>query len=289
MVAAEDRFDRQVRAFGRDGQASIEAQHVGIVGLGGLGSHVAQALAYLGVRQYTLVDPDRVSETNLNRLIGATPADAQAAVHKVAVLARLISAVRPEAGVTSIRRDLRTHEALDALATCDAVFGTIDNDAARLILTELTAAYEIPLIDSAAELWRDTQGVLQFGGRVFVAIPGQRCLVCSRELDPEEAKILLESDETRRVRDAHGYGLGLTEPAPAVVSVNGVIAHAAVTEFLCMVTGLRAALPYLHYLGRDGKMKPRALATEPGDCVICSTVRGTRERAGLDRYALPGS
>ena len=36
-----------------------------------------------------------------------------------------------------------------------------------------------------------------------------------------------------------GYGLGPAAPSPAVVTLNGVVANAAVAEFLCMVTGLR--------------------------------------------------
>ena len=54
-----DRWARQVLAFGESGQRKIAAVHAGIVGLGGIGSQVAQALGYLGVRRYTLVDDDR--------------------------------------------------------------------------------------------------------------------------------------------------------------------------------------------------------------------------------------
>ena len=54
-----ERYDRQVRLFGVDGQHSIASSSVGIVGLGGLGSHVAQQLAHLGVVSYILVDSDQ--------------------------------------------------------------------------------------------------------------------------------------------------------------------------------------------------------------------------------------
>lgn len=43
----ENRFSRQVLAFGERGQQAIEAQRAGIVGLGGIGAQVAQALAYI--------------------------------------------------------------------------------------------------------------------------------------------------------------------------------------------------------------------------------------------------
>jgi len=48
---------------------------VGVIGLGGGGSHIAQQLAHLGVSNFVLVDPDHVEETNLNRLVGATKKD----------------------------------------------------------------------------------------------------------------------------------------------------------------------------------------------------------------------
>jgi molybdopterin-synthase adenylyltransferase len=61
------RFDRQVRAFGAEGQLAISSLRVGVVGLGGTGSVVVQQLARLGVQEYVLIDPDAVEATNLNR------------------------------------------------------------------------------------------------------------------------------------------------------------------------------------------------------------------------------
>src|ERR1035441_5451700 len=68
-----NRNARQILAFGQVGQDLIEAQSVAIVGLGGLGAHVAQGLAYLGVKKYILIDDDVLTETNLNRTPGAFP------------------------------------------------------------------------------------------------------------------------------------------------------------------------------------------------------------------------
>src|SRR5438132_32011 len=66
------RFDRQVRAPGPTGQARLRALRVAIVGLGGTGSQVVQQLAHLGVRSFVLIEDDRVEESNLPRLAGAT-------------------------------------------------------------------------------------------------------------------------------------------------------------------------------------------------------------------------
>ena len=64
-------FDRQVRAFGADGQLKLQRLRVAIVGLGGTGSLIAQQLVHLGVRDFILVDPDVIESTNLNRVANA--------------------------------------------------------------------------------------------------------------------------------------------------------------------------------------------------------------------------
>jgi hypothetical protein len=59
-----EQFDRQVRAFGEDGQRAIQALRVAIIGLGGTGSVIAQQLAHLGVCRFLLIDPDTLDKTN---------------------------------------------------------------------------------------------------------------------------------------------------------------------------------------------------------------------------------
>ena len=147
-----ERYSRQILAFGEEGQKQIEATHVGIVGLGGLGSQVALALAYLGVGSFALVDDDRVDESNLNRTVTTFPGDAEAKTFKVIVAERQIKQIRPEAQVQVVPQNLRTREALEVLTGCPVIFGCVDGDGPRLILTELAAAYGVTLIDSATEI-----------------------------------------------------------------------------------------------------------------------------------------
>src|SRR2546430_15524248 len=61
-------FDRQVRVFDSQSTADLGYLRVGVVGCGGTGSAVASLLARIGVRRIAFLDPDRVDETNLNRL-----------------------------------------------------------------------------------------------------------------------------------------------------------------------------------------------------------------------------
>jgi tRNA threonylcarbamoyladenosine dehydratase len=67
----ERRFGGLRRLYGVEGAQRIFDAHVVVVGIGGVGSWAAEALARSGVRRLTLVDLDHVSESNVNRQIHA--------------------------------------------------------------------------------------------------------------------------------------------------------------------------------------------------------------------------
>jgi molybdopterin-synthase adenylyltransferase len=71
----ESTFDRQIPWFTDQGQRRLRCIRVGILGAGGTGSHVAQQLAYLGVRDFVVVDGDVADDTSMNRLVTAAAAD----------------------------------------------------------------------------------------------------------------------------------------------------------------------------------------------------------------------
>jgi hypothetical protein len=279
------RFARQILMFGEEGQTQIESQTVGIVGLGGLGSQVAQALAYLGVQRFGLVDDDRIDDTNLNRVPGAFPDDIGRL--KTEVAHEHILKIAPRADVTAIPQNLRTREAMEFLLHCSAIFGCVDHDGPRLVLTDLAAAYEIPLIDTATEIFpQSDERPFDFGGRVIIARPGDYCLFCADQIDGELAKEELETPQVQELRRKHGYGLGSDVPAPAVVSLNGVVTNLAVTEFLVMTTGIREPARQLTYKGMRGVVTTSTDPRKP-DCFTCGYLRGQKENANIWRYLLP--
>ena len=67
----ERRFASLARLYGAQGATKIRAAHVVIVGVGGVGSWAAEALARSDVRRLTLIDLDHISESNINRQIHA--------------------------------------------------------------------------------------------------------------------------------------------------------------------------------------------------------------------------
>lgn len=68
---AERRFGGLARLYGVQGAARIRRAHVAVVGIGGVGSWAAEALARSGVARITLIDLDHVAESNVNRQIHA--------------------------------------------------------------------------------------------------------------------------------------------------------------------------------------------------------------------------
>ena len=149
-----ERYSRNEALFGAEGQRRIRETKVGIVGLGGLGSHVAQQLAYLGVEDYGLVDFDIVTNSSLNRLVGAEDADVEAATKKIEVAKRMINRIKPSARVDLVDARVIDPAAEAAIGRADIIFGCRDRDLARLQLTELCARYARPLFDLASDVSR---------------------------------------------------------------------------------------------------------------------------------------
>ena len=103
-------YDRQIRAFGIGGQKTLSSIKVGIVGLGGTGSSVAEQLAREGVRRFTLVDHDVFATSNRTRMYG-TDAGTKC-IPKVELAGDNIVRILPGAEVERIRADVVSQEAL---------------------------------------------------------------------------------------------------------------------------------------------------------------------------------
>ena len=181
-----DFADRHVRAFGASGQARMGAAHIGIVGLGGLGSALAFGLARLGVRKFTLVDHDCAEPHNLNRLAGMRAHDARARTKKTRLIRRELLAINPAIDCRSVTRDILDREAWPPLIDCDLILAATDNHSSRFFLNALSEQYLLPQISVGSLIEVDKKGTVTTAcGHVRVLIPGSNnpCLVCSRIID----------------------------------------------------------------------------------------------------------
>ena len=87
------RFGGLERLYGMQGAAAIRQAHVAVIGIGGVGSWAAEALARCGVASLTLLDLDHVAESNVNRQVQALGATLGMA--KVQALAQRIGDIHP--------------------------------------------------------------------------------------------------------------------------------------------------------------------------------------------------
>jgi hypothetical protein len=266
------RYSRQIALFGAEGQQKLAASRVAVIGLGGLGSQVCQQLAYLGVRSFNLVDDDTVTRSNLNRLIGAGEGDVGAP--KVAIAQRLIKSVLPDSGVRVHQQRYPDPDVRSAIAESSVVFGCVDEEPVRVQLLEVTSELGIPYIDAATDVVPPANGRgdrLVFGGRVCFCFVSGGCLSCLDQLDQEGLRTATMTEEQRRDRAAI-YGVersALAETGPAVVSLNGVVASLAVTEFMVWVTGLLVPQRVLTYRANVGTVA-RNLDEPRSGCYYCS-------------------
>ena len=280
-ASLDDRYDRQVRAFGADGQHLLSTLRVGIVGLGGTGSVVTQQLAHLGVGAFQLIDPDVIETTNLNRVVGALPIHAFAAAKKVDVAADVIRSINPAAAVTTSGGDIRDEATARSLLDCDFFFACTDSHGSRAVLTQLAYQYRLPGIDMGVAVHAREGAVTHVAGRVQMLASGLACLSCSAVLDPEEVRRDLLTDDERR---ADPYIVGEAVPQPAVISINSATASLAVTMMLSALTGMPFEGRHLRLRLETGLVKPVHVEPNPR-CPICSK-RGANGQG--DRWPAPG-
>jgi molybdopterin/thiamine biosynthesis adenylyltransferase len=229
-------FDRNVRAFGTAVQHTLSQLHIGIVGCGGTGSIVAEQLARLGVRNFTLVDPEDMALSNVTRVYGSTAE--KVGMPKVDVLAEHLSAINPEAEVARIKSSVLVEQVAKRLTDCDVIFGCTDDNAGRLVLSRLATYFLVPVIDSGVLITGTSDSKLAgIDGRVTTLVPGQACLVCRRRVDLARAaaEALTPQERARLVDEGYAPALGAVEPA--VVAFTSAVGAAAVTELLERLIG----------------------------------------------------
>ena len=233
-------FDRQVRAFGSGVQSALAELHIGIVGLGGTGSAVAELLCRLGVGRLSLFDGDDLDSTNVNRVIGSTVSDA--GTKKVVIAKRHLDAIGVGTRVLALEQHITAEKAATALRDCDVVFGCTDKQRPRAILSALALRYCIPVFDMGVLISSIEGEIVGVNGRVTSLMPGEACLFCRGRISVEGIRIETLSPEERASQEREGYAPELDSPAPAVVTFTSAVASAAVNELIHRMTG---------FMGRD--------------------------------------
>jgi molybdopterin-synthase adenylyltransferase len=213
------RFARQ-SFLGSGSERMFKKLTIGVVGLGGGGSHVLQQLGHIGVGRLVVADSDLVTESNINRLVGATWQDVIDRTPKVVVAERVIKGVNPQAKVTPIGR--RWQDDLHTLRAANILVGCVDTYSGRDELERFARRLIIPYIDIGMDVHAIKYGHV-IGGQVLLSTPGKLCMWCMGFLTEERL-----ADEARHYGDVGGR--------PQVVWPNAVLASTAVALLVQFVT-----------------------------------------------------
>jgi hypothetical protein len=227
---------RHAQLFGAGTTTRLRRMAAAVIGCSGTGSPLIEQLARLGFGRLVLVDPDRIEDKNLNRILNARREDAYLKRPKVEAMARAIAAVGFGTEVEIITSDLATPEAVRAVAECDVLFGCMDGVEGRHLLNRLAAFYVLPYFDVGVRLEADGKGGIdQACGAVHYVRPDGSTLQDRGVYTPAQLKAAgLRRTDPKAYRDQlrAGYIHGVEEDRPAVISINMQMASIAVNEFL---------------------------------------------------------
>ena len=128
----ERRFGGVRRLYGSAALERFRRAHVCVIGIGGVGSWAAEALARSGVGRLTLIDLDHVAESNVNRQVHALEATLGQA--KVLAMGERITQINPACSLVCVEEFVTVENVAALLPACDVVVDCIDDVKAKAAL-----------------------------------------------------------------------------------------------------------------------------------------------------------
>ena len=172
---------RTFDTWGHESQNMIARLKIGIVGLGSVGCVVAECVARIGIAQVTLIDPDRVEEHNLDRLLYGTTKDIGKL--KVNLVARRMrrSATADRIRIISLPVSVHDGTAYKAALDCDVLFSCVDRPVARDVLNYIAHSHLVPVIDGGVAVEKDPRLNRLFSAhwRAHIITPYHQCMRCN--------------------------------------------------------------------------------------------------------------
>jgi tRNA A37 threonylcarbamoyladenosine dehydratase len=232
------RFGGLERLYGMEGAAAIRRTHVAVVGIGGVGSWAAEALARSGVGALTLIDLDHVAESNINRQIHALESTLGQA--KVLAMRERIAQIHPRCRVEAVEEFVEPENWPQLLpAGVDAVIDACDELKAKTAMAAWARerkvlfiscgaaggkrlAHKVDVDDLAATTHDPLLAQLRYRLRKFHGAPregkriGIACVFSREAVAPPDPSCAIEGDGSL---NCHGYG--------SVVSVTATFGQCA--------------------------------------------------------------
>ena len=176
-------LQRTYDSWGAQTQNDLSRMHIGIVGLGSVGSIVAEAMARIGIRNISLIDPDRVEAHNLDRLLNGHEGSIGQFKVRVAESAIKRHATAHKPAIQAIPLSIHQQEAYQQALDCDLIFSCVDRPVARDVLNFIANAHLIPVIDCGVNVQKHLKGdrLDTAHWRAHIITPEHQCLRCNEQ------------------------------------------------------------------------------------------------------------
>ena len=161
----EPRYLRNVPALTREECALLRTKKIAVIGCGGLGGHLIDLLARLGIGSILAVDGDIFDASNLNRQLLSQVS--LLGTEKARAAADRVRMVNPDVKVRSETVFLDESNALSLITGCDVVLDALDNIPSRKILSAACEKANIPYIYGAIQGWVAQAGIFMPGDRLI--------------------------------------------------------------------------------------------------------------------------
>jgi adenylyltransferase/sulfurtransferase len=169
---SDERYSRQVRVpfIGEEGQRSIAASRVVVLGCGALGTVAANILARAGVGELLIIDRDFVERSNLQRQVLFDEADAHEGLPKAVAAERRLHAINSTIRIEGRVADAHPGNIEELVRDATAVIDATDNFETRFLLNDASIKQRIPWVYG---------GAVGVEGMTMTILPGRTpCLRC---------------------------------------------------------------------------------------------------------------
>ena len=222
-----NRYRRQI-AFGKIGEAGqlkIEAARVAIIGVGALGSMVAERLTRAGIGSLRLIDRDWVEQDNLPRQTLFTERDAIDSRPKAIAAAEALAAINSTIKLEPQVIDFTPENAIKNLSDIDLIVDGTDNFETRYLLNDCSLKLNLPWVHG---------GVLGGSGQVMTIVPHQTCCLRCILPDPPDPTSL----ETCNTAGVLGASVAIVAAWQAVAAIRLIVegSHSISSQWITIET-----------------------------------------------------
>ena len=273
-------FKRTVTVWGQQNHHRLARLKIGIVGLGSVGSFIAEQLSRMGFENLSLIDFDIIKFHNLDRTLSATRKDIGRL--KVSVIKDLVeeSHTASHIQVDCIPYSIAEKEGYLAALDCDVLFSCVDRPRARRILNHLAFAHLIPVIDGGIQVRFKEQRFTGVDWQLQTASPERPCLECLGVYSNADVATEIEGK-----LDSPSYIKGLPKTHrfrrnENVISFSTNLASLEVLQLIALATGIAGVDDFgvQRYRYNPGIVERDVERTCDEECIHVSlTARGDKD------------